>query len=189
MNQAQRLYHNPNFLGAQVLNAKYFQHTTLFTSTRNPRGSHIWKELFDEIQWLQEGMKWIVGDGQTIRIWDDHQILGDTLLVASKDRSCYMTKIVALVHRELIILGLLILSMFLSHHNQRNLSKVSLWHILPGFQIPLYGHIITVLAQLAQRQNFYITNNKCLRTSNFGTGFENYNAPKKIGRASCRERV
>ena len=98
MNQAWHLYHNPNLLWAQVSKAKYFPHTSLFTNTKNPRGSHIWKALFDEIQWLQGGMKWIVGDGKTIRKWDDHWIPRGTLLVASKDCSCYMTKIVALVH-------------------------------------------------------------------------------------------
>jgi len=39
MNQAWRLYTNPNMLWAQVLKAKYFPHTNLlFTSTRHMRG-------------------------------------------------------------------------------------------------------------------------------------------------------
>ena len=44
----------------------------MFDSAKTPRGSHIWKALYEGIQWLQNGMKWILGDGQTIRMWDDH---------------------------------------------------------------------------------------------------------------------
>ena len=58
---------------------KYIPHTNMFDSAKTPRGSHIWKALYEGIQWLQNGMKWILGDGQTIRMWDDHQIPRGTL--------------------------------------------------------------------------------------------------------------
>ncbi|XP_050285253.1 uncharacterized protein LOC126724867 [Quercus robur] len=79
MNQAWRLYHSPHMLWARVLKAKFFPHTSLFESTSTSRGSHIWKALFNGIQWLREGMKWIIGDGHNIRIWEDHCIPGGTL--------------------------------------------------------------------------------------------------------------
>ena len=66
-------------LWAQVIKAKYFLGTSLFKSARTPRGSHIWKALFDGIQWLWNGMKWIVGDRQTMTVWDDHWIPRGTL--------------------------------------------------------------------------------------------------------------
>lgn len=59
-------------LWAQVLKAKYFPHTNVFESVRNHRGSHTWKALHEGIQWLRQGMKWILGDGQNIRVWEDH---------------------------------------------------------------------------------------------------------------------
>ena len=31
------------------------------------------------MQWLKKGMKWIIGDGQTIRVWEDHWIPSDSL--------------------------------------------------------------------------------------------------------------
>lgn len=71
MNQAQRLNNNTHMLWAQVLKTKYFPHTSLFTSSRNPRGSYIWKALFVGIQFLKEGMKWIVRVKHTIQIWTD----------------------------------------------------------------------------------------------------------------------
>ena len=71
MNQACRLYTNPNMLWAKVLKAKYFPHTTLFTCNCNARGSHIWKSFLLGLQDLREGMSWIVGNGNTICIWTD----------------------------------------------------------------------------------------------------------------------
>ena len=79
MNQAWRLYTNPNMLQAQVLKAKYFPHTTLFTSTRNPRGSQIWKSFSIGIKLLIEGKSWIVRDGQNIWIQKDPWLPKGTL--------------------------------------------------------------------------------------------------------------
>ena len=61
-------------LWAQVLKAKYFPHTNLYDSGINPRASHIWKALLVGIRWLQQGMNWVLGDGQNIRVWEDHRI-------------------------------------------------------------------------------------------------------------------
>ena len=55
-------------LWAQVLKAKFFPHTNLFESDINPRASHIWKASQVGIKWLRKGMKWILGNGQTIRV-------------------------------------------------------------------------------------------------------------------------
>lgn len=52
---------------------------SLFTSPRNPKGSYIWKDFFVGIQSLLKGMKWIVGDGQTIQIWKDPWLPKGTL--------------------------------------------------------------------------------------------------------------
>ena len=71
MNQAQRLHSNPTMLWAQVLKAKYFPHATLFTSSRTSQGSHIWTALSLRAKLLLEGIRWIVGDGQTIRVQKD----------------------------------------------------------------------------------------------------------------------
>ena len=58
-------------LWAQVLKAKYFPHTTLFTSSQHSRGFHIWTALSIGAKLLLQGMSWIIEDGQTIRIWKD----------------------------------------------------------------------------------------------------------------------
>lgn len=51
----------------------------MFESARQSRKSHSWKALYDRMKWLQEGMQWIVRDGQNIRVWADNWMLGGTL--------------------------------------------------------------------------------------------------------------
>ena len=79
MNQAWRLYSNLSSLWARVLKAKYFPHATLFTSPRTSKGSHIWTTLSLGVELILEGMRWVVGDGRTIRIWKDHWLPNGSL--------------------------------------------------------------------------------------------------------------
>ena len=72
MNQAWRLQQKSSMLWAQVLKAKCFPYTNLFENDINPRASHIRKALQVGIKWLRRGMKWILGDVQTIQVWEDH---------------------------------------------------------------------------------------------------------------------
>ena len=79
MNQAWRLFSNPSPLWARVLEAKYFPQATLFTSPRTPRRSHIWTAISIGANLICEGMRWYIGDGQTIRIWHDPWLPNGTL--------------------------------------------------------------------------------------------------------------
>ena len=79
MHQAWRLYTNPDMIWARVLKAKYFPHSSMFNGTRGARGSHIWTAFRHGIKLLYEGMSWIVGDGQDIRIWQDSWLPRGTL--------------------------------------------------------------------------------------------------------------
>ena len=72
MNQAWRLYSNATALWARVLKAKYFPHATVFISPQTSRGSHIWTAISLGVELLLEGMRWIIGDGRSIRVWKDH---------------------------------------------------------------------------------------------------------------------
>ena len=71
MNQAWCLLSNPTSLWAQVLQAKYFPQDTLFNSPRTFQGSHIWTAFLIGAKLFCGGMRWIIGDGQTIQIWQD----------------------------------------------------------------------------------------------------------------------
>ena len=79
MNQAWRLYSTPSSLWAQILKAKYFPQATLFTGPRIAKRSHIWIATSLRAELLRDGMRWFVGDGQTIRIWQDHWLPNGSL--------------------------------------------------------------------------------------------------------------
>ena len=72
-------FSNPTSLWAQVLQAKYFHQGTLFTSPQTSRGSHIWTSISIGVNLLRGGMHWYIGDGQTIRIWQDPWLPNGTL--------------------------------------------------------------------------------------------------------------
>ena len=79
MHQAWRLYTNPDTIWARVLKAKYFPHSPMFDDTRRVHESHIWAAFRHGIKLLPEGMSWIVGDSQDIRIWKDPWLPHGTL--------------------------------------------------------------------------------------------------------------
>ena len=79
MNQAWRLYSTPSSLWARLLKAKYFPQATLFTGPRLARRSHIWTAISLGAKLLREGMRWIVGDGLSIRVWQDHWLPNGSL--------------------------------------------------------------------------------------------------------------
>ena len=79
MNQAWRLFSNSTSLWAQVLLAKYFPQGTLFTGPQTSRGSHIRTAISIGVNLLRGGMHWYIGDGQTIRIWQDPWLPNGTL--------------------------------------------------------------------------------------------------------------
>ena len=51
----------------------------MFDSTRKAHRSHIWTAFRHGIKLLREGMSWIVGDDQDIRIWQDSWLPRGTL--------------------------------------------------------------------------------------------------------------
>ena len=79
MNQFWRLYSTPSSLWARILKAKYFPQATLFTGPRSAKRSHIWTAISLGAELLREGMRWFVGDGQTIRVWQDHWLPNGSL--------------------------------------------------------------------------------------------------------------
>ena len=79
MNQGWHLFSNPTSLWAQVRQAKYFPYDTLFTSPQTSQGFHIWTAISIGANLLRLGMRWYIGDGQTIRIWRDPWLPNGTL--------------------------------------------------------------------------------------------------------------
>ena len=51
----------------------------MFTSPRTARRSHFWTALSLGAELLLKGMRWVVGDGWTIQIWQDHWLPNGSL--------------------------------------------------------------------------------------------------------------
>jgi hypothetical protein len=69
--QGWRLVHDPNSLVAQVLKAKYFPQVSFLCFELVNKPSYVWRSLMSAKELLQEGLTWRIGDGRSIKIWQD----------------------------------------------------------------------------------------------------------------------
>lgn len=73
--QVWRIITKPNLLVSKVLKHKYFPHTSIFQASSKPRDSWLWKSWLGTTNMIREGSSWQVGNGKTIKIWEDKWIL------------------------------------------------------------------------------------------------------------------
>ncbi|XP_026398930.1 uncharacterized protein LOC113294768 [Papaver somniferum] len=71
-----RMLKQPDTLGAQVMNAKYFpEEDIMHISTKpKPTDSWVWKGILSGIKNIQKIGKWEVGTGNNIHIWSDNWV-------------------------------------------------------------------------------------------------------------------
>ncbi|KAJ0264716.1 Reverse transcriptase zinc-binding domain-containing protein [Hirschfeldia incana] len=69
--QGWRILRNPSSLLTRVLKAKYFRHTEFLQAPIYKSSSYAWRSILKSRVILQKGIKWIVGDGKKIRVWED----------------------------------------------------------------------------------------------------------------------
>ena len=69
--QAWRLLQNPSSLVFRMLKAKYFPHTSFLEATVPHNASYLWRSICDSKVVLKAGLRWRVGNGETIKIWRD----------------------------------------------------------------------------------------------------------------------
>lgn len=62
---------NENYLWANVLKAKYVRNTKPRDWKTGPNSSYIWRGIWKGKDWVTKGMKWNLGDGSNIKIWED----------------------------------------------------------------------------------------------------------------------
>ncbi|XP_056844909.1 uncharacterized mitochondrial protein AtMg00310-like [Raphanus sativus] len=72
--QGWRIIRNPSSLMARVMKAKYFRHTDFLQAPTYKNSSYAWRSILQARRLIQEGTKWIVGDGSKIRVWEDNWI-------------------------------------------------------------------------------------------------------------------
>ena len=72
--QGWRLLQHPSFLVCRVLKVKYFPHTSFLDAHIPCNTSFIWRSICEANEVLHQGLRWRVGSGAQIRIWQDKWI-------------------------------------------------------------------------------------------------------------------
>lgn len=66
-----RLHNNPELLMSRVLLGKYCHSESFMEVTEKSAVSHGWRGVLVGRDLLKENMGWVVGNGESIRLWDD----------------------------------------------------------------------------------------------------------------------
>ncbi|KAL5817683.1 hypothetical protein ACOSQ3_026061 [Xanthoceras sorbifolium] len=98
--QGWRLLMNPSSLMTRVLKAKYFPNTSFLSSALGCRPSFVWRSILWGREVLKKGLRWKVGDGQIISVYEDSWLPKDSgFRVLSPRLLPYGVKVAALLSR------------------------------------------------------------------------------------------
>ena len=76
--QGWRILTNPTSLVARVFKAKYFPFEDVLHSWIGSNPSYAWRSIFNSLWVLKEDIRWRVGNGKQIHIWEDRWLLTPT---------------------------------------------------------------------------------------------------------------
>ncbi|XP_057248279.1 uncharacterized protein LOC125493714 [Beta vulgaris subsp. vulgaris] len=79
--QGWRLMCDTNSMAHHVLRARYYPRTTFLSAMRGFDPSYVWRSIWGAKSLLMEGLKWRVGDGGSIGVWEDSWLPGDSASV------------------------------------------------------------------------------------------------------------
>lgn len=86
--QVWRLLLNPDTLISRILKARYFNHTSILEARLGYRPSFTWRSLWSSKSLLLEGLRWRVGNGQSINVWKEPWLNGPQSTTTPKQGSC-----------------------------------------------------------------------------------------------------
>ena len=69
--QAWRLLQNKNSLLYRVFKPRFFPNGTILEAPQSQTGSYAWKSSLKGRNVLMEDLRWRVGDGESINVWED----------------------------------------------------------------------------------------------------------------------
>lgn len=69
--QAWRLLTKPSSLLARVYKAKYYRRSSFLESRSYQTSSYAWRSIIQTQPLIRRGLKWIIGDSQKVRVWED----------------------------------------------------------------------------------------------------------------------
>lgn len=99
--QAWRMLSNPDSLCAKVLKARYFPRSSILDAAPHPGISYTWRSILKGVSLLKEGLIFRVGDGTSVRIWDDPWLNREHVRTVLTPRGrCLLTRVCELVDPE-----------------------------------------------------------------------------------------
>ncbi|XP_024178238.1 uncharacterized mitochondrial protein AtMg00310-like [Rosa chinensis] len=72
--QGWRLLSNPHSLIAQVFKEVYYPNGSFLIADMGDRPSYSWRSIMEARSILQAGLFWTIGNGTSMKIWDDEWI-------------------------------------------------------------------------------------------------------------------
>jgi hypothetical protein len=76
-NQVCQLLQDSNSLFHRVFKAKFFPNGTILDANPTKKGSYAWQSIIKARDVIQKGAVWRVGDGRSIRIWNQRWLLDE----------------------------------------------------------------------------------------------------------------
>ena len=62
---------NPNSLIARIYKAKYFPFGDILGAKLGGSPSYAWRSIYNSLEVIRKGVRWRVGNGKMIHIWED----------------------------------------------------------------------------------------------------------------------
>ncbi|KAL5550916.1 hypothetical protein UlMin_001092 [Ulmus minor] len=72
--QVWRFLQRPNYLVSQVFKARYFPSFSIWEATAKSNASYVWKSILWGRNLVAKGMRWRVGDGSSVSIYNSRWI-------------------------------------------------------------------------------------------------------------------
>ncbi|CAL1372065.1 unnamed protein product [Linum trigynum] len=66
-----RLHQREGSLIARILRAKYHRNTSVLDARVGHRPSFIWRSIISSQDFLNDGLRWRIGNGSSLKIWGD----------------------------------------------------------------------------------------------------------------------
>ncbi|KAL6993385.1 nicotinamide N-methyltransferase [Sarracenia purpurea var. burkii] len=100
--QGWRILTYPNLLVSKVLKAKYFPYNTFLNARLGNNPSYTWRSILDGRNTLYKGLRWRVGSGRSIRIWEDKWVPrpSNFQIISPKNQNASCIKVEELIRQE-----------------------------------------------------------------------------------------
>ena len=100
--QGRRIQQSPNSLIHNLLRAKYFMNSSFMDAQVGKNPSYIWRSILVAKPMIKEGARWVVGDGRSIKIWEEKWIPSTKLgrIITTRTSMGSGVKVASLIMQE-----------------------------------------------------------------------------------------